>query len=200
MKHRAIAQNFIMALYLVAVFWFAFNLTGMMDSLALNAANVRASLGWRRPPCGWATPSSATGRRWASSRCRACCRAPWWSTVWASATAKVVSAFAAKSARSDYRLTAQRSSGCFRALLAKETRRYFARRSTCGTPALGPGAAGGSGRRGDRQARRHRNPSGGDPRSNRRDPAAALADRCRRLGADGLLPVALRNQRPIVQP
>ena len=138
MKHRAIAQNFIMALYLVAVFWFAFNLTSMMDSLALNAANVRASLGWAAPAV-WM--GDAVLGDWAAlGKFALSCLLPCAVVVYGLGKCyrKVVSAFAAKSARSDYRLTAQRSSGCFRALLAKETRRYFGTPIYLWNTGLGP--------------------------------------------------------------
>lgn len=48
-KGGAIGQNIIMALYLVAVFWFAFNLNGMLEGLAADAMGVRESLSWAAP-------------------------------------------------------------------------------------------------------------------------------------------------------
>ena len=45
---------------------------------------------------------------------------PWWCSAWAGFTA-----FAARSARNDYKLSAQAASGQKKALLAKEARRFF---------------------------------------------------------------------------
>ena len=45
----ALGQNIIMAIYMVAVLWFAFNLNGMIEGLAANAAGVKESLSWAAP-------------------------------------------------------------------------------------------------------------------------------------------------------
>ena len=138
MKHRAIVQNLVMAVYLIAVFWFAFSLSGMVDSLALNAANVRASLGWAAPAV-WM--GDAVMGDWAAlGKLALVCVLPCAAVVYGLGRCyrKVVSAFASKSARGDYRLTAQRSAGCFRALLGKEARRYFGTPIYLWNTGLGP--------------------------------------------------------------
>lgn len=138
MKHRAIAQNLIMAVYLVAVFWFAFNLSGMVDSLALNAANIRSSLGWAAPAV-WM--GDAIMGDWAAlGKLALSCVLPCAVVVYGLGKCyrKVVSAFAAKSARNDYRLTAQRSTGCFRALVNKEARRFFGTPTYFWNAGMGP--------------------------------------------------------------
>ena len=124
-KGGAIGQNIIMALYLVAVFWFAFNLNGMLEGLAADAMGVRESLSWAAPLLWMA--DGILGDWGKLLAFAACCVIPFALVVFGLGRVyrKAVTAFAARSARNDYKLSAQSASGQKKALLRMELRRLF---------------------------------------------------------------------------
>ena len=121
----ALGQNIVMALYVAAVFWFAFNLNGMIEGLAANAAGVRESLSWAAPLLWMA--DGVMGDWGKLLAFAACCAVPFALVVFGLGRVyrQAVTAFAARSARNDYKLSAQAASGQKKALLAKEARRFF---------------------------------------------------------------------------
>ena len=121
----ALGQNIVMGLYLAAVFWFSFNLNGMMEGLAANAAGVRESLSWAAPLL-WMGDGILGD--WGKLLLFAlCCAVPFALVVLGLGKVyrQAVTAFAARSARNDYKLSAQSASGQTKALLAKEAKRFF---------------------------------------------------------------------------
>ena len=121
----ALGQNIVMALYLAAVFWFSFNLNGMIEGLAANAAGVKESLSWAAPMLWMA--DGIMGDWGKLLLFAACCVLPFALVVFGLGKVyrQAVTAFAARSARNDYKLSAQAASGQKKALLAKEARRFF---------------------------------------------------------------------------
>ena len=121
----ALGQNIVMALYLAAVFWFSFNLNGMIEGLAANAAGVKDSLSWAAPML-W-MGDGIMGDWGLLLAFAACCVVPFALVVFGLGKVyrQAVTAFAARSARNDYRLSAQSASGQKKALLAKEAKRFF---------------------------------------------------------------------------
>ncbi len=120
-----LGQNIVMALYLVAVFWFAFNLSGMIEGLAANAAGVKESLSWAAPILWMADGIMGD---WVKLLLFVlCCAVPFALVVFGLGRVyrKAVTAFAARSARSDYKLSAQSASGQKKALLLMECKRLF---------------------------------------------------------------------------
>ena len=124
-KGGVIGQNIVMALYLVAVFWFAFNLNGMIEGLAANAMGVKESLSWAAPMLWMA--DGIMGDWLGLLAFALCCAVPFALVVFGLGKVyrQAVTAFAARSARNDYKLSAQAASGQKKALLAKEARRFF---------------------------------------------------------------------------
>lgn len=121
----ALGQNIVMGLYLAVVFWFSFNLNGMLEELAADAAGVKASLSWAAPLLWMADGILGDwGRLLAFA---ACCIVPFALVVLGLGKVyrKAVTAFASRSARNDYRLQAQSASGQKKALLKKEAKRFF---------------------------------------------------------------------------
>ena len=121
----ALGQNIIMALYMAAVFYFAFNLNGMIEGLAANAAGVKESLSWAAPML-W-MGDGILGDWGKLLAFAACCVIPFALVVFGLGKVyrQAVTAFAARSARNDYKLSAQAASGQKKALLMKEARRFF---------------------------------------------------------------------------
>jgi len=121
----ALGQNIVMALYMAAVFYFAFNLNGMIEGLAANAAGVKDSLSWAAPML-W-MGDGILGDWGALFAFALCCVIPFALVVFGLGKVyrQAVTAFAARSARNDYKLSAQSASGRKKALLAKEARRFF---------------------------------------------------------------------------
>ena len=121
----ALGQNIIMAIYMVAVLWFAFNLNGMIEGLAANAAGVKESLSWAAPMLWMA--DGILGDWGKLLAFAACCIIPFVLVVFGLGRVyrKAVTAFAARSARNDYKLSAQSASGQKKALLRMELRRLF---------------------------------------------------------------------------
>ena len=124
-KGGVIGQNIVMALYLAAVLWFAFNLNGMIEGLAANAAGVKESLSWAAPMLWMA--DGILGDWTALVLFVLCCAVPFALMVLGLGRVyrKAVTAFAARSARNDYKLSAQSASGQKKALLGMELRRLF---------------------------------------------------------------------------
>ena len=121
----ALGQNLIMALFLAALFYFSFNLNGMIEGLAANAAGVKDSLSWAAPLLWMA--DGILGDWGLLLAFAACCAAAFGLVVFVLGKAyrQAVTAFAARSARRDYKLSAQSASGQKKALLAKEAKRFF---------------------------------------------------------------------------
>lgn len=121
----ALGQNIVMALYMAAVFYFAFNLNGMLDSLAANAAGVKDSMTWAAPMLWMA--DGIMGDWGLLLAFAACCVIPFALVVFGLGRVyrKAVTAFQARSARNDYKLTAQSASGRTKAMLVKEAKRFF---------------------------------------------------------------------------
>ncbi len=121
----ALGQNIVMALYLVAVMWFCFNLNGMIEGLAANAAGVKESLSWAAPMLWMA--DGVMGDWGKLLAFAACCIVPFALVVYGLGRVyrQAVTAFQARAARNDYKLSAQAASGQKKALLAKEARRFF---------------------------------------------------------------------------
>ncbi len=121
----ALGQNIVMALYMVAVFWFVFHLNGMIEGLAANAAGVKQSLSWAAPLL-W-MGDGIMGDWGFLLAFAVCCIVPFVLVVFGLGRVyrQAVTAFAARSARNDYRLSAQSASGQNKALLAKEAKRFF---------------------------------------------------------------------------
>ncbi len=121
----ALGQNIVMALYLAAVFYFSFNLNGMIEGLAANAAGVKESLSWAAPMLWMA--DGIMGEWGKLLLFAACCILPFALVVFGLGRVyrQAVTAFAARSARSDYKLSAQSASGQKKALLDKEAKRFF---------------------------------------------------------------------------
>lgn len=121
----ALGQNIVMAIYMAAVFWFAFNLNGMIEGLAANAAGVKESLSWAAPMLWMA--DGILGDWGKLLAFAACCAVPFALVVFGLGKVyrQAVTAFAARSARNDYKLSAQAASGQKKALLVKEARRFF---------------------------------------------------------------------------
>lgn len=121
----ALGQNIVMGIFFAAVFWGSFHLNDLLSGLAANAAGVKASLSWAAPMLWMAEGILGDwGRLLAFA---ACCVLPFALVVLGLGRVyrKAVTAFAARSARNDYKLSAQTASGQKKALLKKEARRFF---------------------------------------------------------------------------
>ena len=120
-----LGQNIVMAVYMAAVFWFAFNVNGMLEGLAADAMGVKESLSWAAPMLWMA--DGIMGDWGLLLAFAACCIVPFALVVFGLGRVyrQAVTAFAARSARNDYKLSAQSASGQKKALLAKEAKRFF---------------------------------------------------------------------------
>lgn len=121
----ALGQNIVMGVYLAAVFYFSFNLSGMIEGLAANAAGVKESLGWASPILWMGEGIMGDwGRLLAFA---VCCLIPFALVVFGLGRVyrQAVTAFQARAARNDYKLSAQSASGQKKALLRKEAKRFF---------------------------------------------------------------------------
>ena len=121
----ALGQNIVMGVYLAAVFYFSFNLSGMLQELSANAAGVQDSLTWAAPIL-W-MGEGIMGDWGLLLAFAACCAIPFVLVVLGLGRVyrQAVTAFQARAARNDYRLSAQSASGQKKALLMKEARRFF---------------------------------------------------------------------------
>lgn len=122
---KALGQNIVMGLFMVAVFWFSFNLNGMIEGLAVNAADIKASLTWALPLV-W-MGEGITGSWGALLAFAACCVVPFALVVFGLGRVyrRAVTAFQSRAAASDYKLSAQSAAGQKKALLQKEAKRFF---------------------------------------------------------------------------
>ena len=121
----ALGQNIVMGVYLAAVFYFSFNLSGMLQELSANAAGVQDSLTWAAPIL-W-MGEGIMGDWGLLLAFAVCCALPFALVVLGLGRVyrQAVTAFQARAARNDYRLSAQSASGQKKALLMKEARRFF---------------------------------------------------------------------------
>ena len=121
----ALGQNIVMAVFMAAVFYSSFNLNSAIENLAANAMGVKESLGWAAPVLWMA--DGLMGDWGALLAFTACCVIPFALVVFGLGRVyrRAVTAFAARSARNDYKLSAQSASGQKKALLAKEAKRFF---------------------------------------------------------------------------
>ena len=131
----ALGQNIVMAVYMAAVFYFSFNLNSAIENLAANAMGVKESLSWAAPMLWMA--DGLMGDWGALLAFAACCVIPFALVVFGLGRVYrwAVTAFAARSARNDYKLSAQSASGQKKALLARRPGGSLAPPCTCGTPA-----------------------------------------------------------------
>lgn len=118
-------QNLFMGVFLVVVFWFSFNLNGILQNLAANAQNMKAGLTWAMPLVWMAEGIMGN---WGSLLTFAlCCVIPFALVVLVLGKVyrRAVTAFQSRAARSDYKLERQSVAGQTGALLRKEARRFF---------------------------------------------------------------------------
>ena len=122
---RAWGQHVFMALFLAVVFWFSFNLNGMIANLAADAQQAKESLAWALPIL-WMADGILGDWGKLLAYVAVCVAAFAVVTVVLGAVyRKAVTAFRAKTARSDYRLSRQQGKGQGKALLAKEAKRFL---------------------------------------------------------------------------
>ena len=121
----ALGQNIMMGIFFAAVFYFSFNLNGMIQGLAANAAEVKESLSWAAPLLWMGEGIMGSWLRLLAFVL--CCVVPFGLMVFGLGKVyrKAVTAFQARSARHDYKLSAQTFSGQKKSLLRKEARRFF---------------------------------------------------------------------------
>ena len=121
----ALGQNIVTGLFLVVVFYFSFNLNRMISGLAANAAGIKDSLNWAAPLL-W-MGEGIMGDWGLLLAFAACCVIPFALVVFGLGRVyrQAVTAFAARSAQSNYKLSAQSASSQKKALLRKEAQRFF---------------------------------------------------------------------------
>ncbi len=121
----ALGQNIAMGVFLAAVFYLSFNLSGMLGSLSANAGGVMASLSWAAPLL-W-MGEGIMGDWPLLLAFAASCIVPFALVVFGLGRVyrRAVTAFAARSAQSNYKLSAQSASSQKKALLRKEAQRFF---------------------------------------------------------------------------
>lgn len=121
----ALGQNLVMGLFLAAVFYFSFRLNSMIEKLASNAAGVKESLSWAAPIM-W-MGEGIMGNWLMLLAFVLCCVIPFGAMIFGLGRVyrQAVTAFQNRSARHDYRLSAQTASGQKKALLMKEARKFF---------------------------------------------------------------------------
>ena len=121
----ALGQNIVTGLFLVVVFYFSFNLNRMISGLAANAAGIKDSLNWAAPLLWMGEGILGDWRLLLAFA--ACCVIPFALVVFGLGRVyrQAVTAFAARSAQSNYKLSAQSASSQKKALLRKEAQRFF---------------------------------------------------------------------------
>lgn len=121
----ALGQNIVTGLFLVVVFYFSFHLNRMISGLAANAAGIKDSLNWAAPLL-W-MGEGILGDWGLLLAFAACCAIPFALVVFGLGRVyrQAVTAFAARSAQSNYKLSAQSASSQKKALLRKEAQRFF---------------------------------------------------------------------------
>lgn len=121
----ALGQNIVMGLFLIIVFYFSFNLNGMISGLAANAAGVRSSLSWAAPILWMGEGIMGDwGRLLAFA---ACCIISFILVILGLGRVycQAVTAFTARATRNNYKLSSQSASSQWKALLKKEAQRFF---------------------------------------------------------------------------
>lgn len=121
----ALGQNLMMGAFLAAVFYLSFHLNGMIEGLAANASQVKQSLVWAAPLV-W-MGEGIMGNWGMLLGFVVCCIIPFGLMIFGLGKVyrRAVTAFQARTARHDYKLSAQTLSGQKKALLMKEARRFF---------------------------------------------------------------------------
>ena len=121
----ALGQNIAMGLFFAAVFYLSFHLSGMIGSLSANAASVMESLSWAAPLL-W-MGEGILGDWPLLLAFAASCVVPFALVVFGLGKVyrQAVTAFAARSAQSNYQLSAQSASSQKKALMRKEAQRFF---------------------------------------------------------------------------
>ena len=125
MPRKTLGKNLLMGAWIALVFWLSFSLSSGVEMLAVNAASIEASLGWAAPVV-WMTQGIMGDELRLLAFVGVCVAA--FALMVAGlghVYRRMTSAFASTSARSDYRLSNQQSSGLIRALFHKEARRFF---------------------------------------------------------------------------
>lgn len=125
MSKGALGQHLVMAVYFVAIFWLSFHLNDLLESLTADAAGVKSSMTWAAPLVwmgdgilgNWGLLLAFVG----------CCILAFALVVWILGRVyrRAVTAFQSRSVGKNYKLSAQSASGRTRALLGKETKRFF---------------------------------------------------------------------------
>lgn len=123
--HKAIGQNLLMGVFMVAIFTFAFKFNEIMETLSIAAPTLIDSIQWAKPIV-WMGQGILGDWRQLGLFALAC-MLPFALMIicFGKLYRKAVTVFASMSARSDYKLTTQRSSGQIKALLKKEAQRFF---------------------------------------------------------------------------
>ena len=124
-SRRALGQNIVMGIFMAAVFYFSFHLNGMINSLAENAAGVKNSLTWAAPMLWMGEGIMGDWKMLLAFVL--CCVFPFALVVMGLGRGyrQAVTAFAARSVQSNYKLSEQTASGQRKALLKKEMQRFF---------------------------------------------------------------------------
>lgn len=124
-RGKALGQNLFMGLFLALVFWFSFSLNRLMAELAANAQQIKENFTWGTPFVWLA--DGILGEWTLLLGFVACCVIPFvlMVVILGKMYRKAVTAFQSQTARSDYKLSSQSAAGQKKALLAKESRRFF---------------------------------------------------------------------------
>lgn len=124
-SRRALGQNIVIGLFMVAMFYFTFNLNGIINELAVNSIEVKNSLTWAAPLLWMGEGIMGNGGLLLAFI--ACCIVPFAIVVFGLGRVyrQAVTAFAVRSVQNTYRLSDQSVSGQKKALLKKEIRRFF---------------------------------------------------------------------------
>ena len=138
----ALGQNIVTGLFLVVVFYFSLNLNRMISGLAVNAAGIKDFLNWAAPLL-W-MGEGIMGDWGLLLAFAVCCILPFALVVFGLGRVyrQAVTAFAARSAQSNYKLSAQSASSQKKALLRKEAQRFFGTPMYFWNAGLGLGMAG----------------------------------------------------------
>lgn len=121
----ALGQNIVTGLFLVVVFYFSFNANKMIGALAANATGIKDSLNWAAPLL-W-MGEGIMGDWGLLLAFAACCVVSFALVVFGLGRVyrQAVTAFAARAAQSNYKLSTQSASSQKKALFRKEAQRFF---------------------------------------------------------------------------
>ncbi len=125
LSRGALGQNIVMGIFMAAVFYFSFHLSGMINGLAENVAGVKNSLTWATPVLWMGEGIMGDWKKLLAFVL--CCVFPFAVVVFGLGRIyrQAVTAFAVQSVQSNYRFSAQTASGQKKALLKKEMQRFF---------------------------------------------------------------------------